>query len=202
MNSSKRHIIIVASKLFLEKCYKEVTMQEIVKVTGLSKGAFYHHFKSKEELFLEVIVFFFQSLTRDFNDYSKNSLKEFYEQYLNDSVTLAKNYLGNFDYGDSENTLTLNYFSLMFDALKLFPEFRARAIDAFNLEIDQWTLAVERARASGEIKSPMSDRQIAEMFMYLSDGIGMHMIMRGADFDTMIVPVKEHWDMLYEQIKA
>ena len=54
MNESKEHIITVASKLFLQKNFKEVTMKEIVDKTGLSKGAFYHYFESKEQLFLEV----------------------------------------------------------------------------------------------------------------------------------------------------
>jgi len=38
--------------------------------------------------------------------------------------------------------------------------------------------------------------------MYLSDGIGYNMIMRGADLENMIKPIKEQWDELYEQIKA
>ena len=52
---SKEHILITAFSLFLQKSFKEVTMKEIVKETGLSKGAFYHYFESKEQLFLELL---------------------------------------------------------------------------------------------------------------------------------------------------
>lgn len=43
-------ILDVSLKLFSEKGYEKTTMQDIVKALGMSKGAIYHHFKSKEEL--------------------------------------------------------------------------------------------------------------------------------------------------------
>lgn len=45
-----RQIVAVAEKLFLEKGYAETTVDDILEVTGLSKGGFYHYFKSKEEV--------------------------------------------------------------------------------------------------------------------------------------------------------
>ena len=47
---SKDKIIQVALILFSNKGYKETTMADLVAETGLSKGAVYHHFKSKEEI--------------------------------------------------------------------------------------------------------------------------------------------------------
>lgn len=44
-------VLDVAQKLFLEKGYAETTIQDIVnELGGLTKGAIYHHFKSKEEI--------------------------------------------------------------------------------------------------------------------------------------------------------
>ena len=44
-------ILDAAQKLFLEKGYDSTTIQDIVdQLGGLSKGAVYHHFKSKEEI--------------------------------------------------------------------------------------------------------------------------------------------------------
>jgi AcrR family transcriptional regulator len=202
MNESKEHIILVASRLFLQKSFKEVTMKEIVEKTGLSKGAFYHYFESKEQLFLEVLEYFFRSVSRNYERYSKESLRGFCQDYINESISLSKKYLAHFKDELSESSITMNYFSLMFDALKLFPEFRQKLIDAFNQEIDYWTKAVERARASGEIKTAMTDREVGEIFMYLSDGVGMHMIMRGTDIENMVRPFEKLWDKFYEQIKA
>ena len=44
-------ILDVSLKLFLEKGYEETTILDIVdNLGGLSRGAFYHHFKSKDEV--------------------------------------------------------------------------------------------------------------------------------------------------------
>lgn len=44
------NIITIASKLFLEKGFDKTSMQDIAESAGISKGAIYHHFKSKEEI--------------------------------------------------------------------------------------------------------------------------------------------------------
>lgn len=49
---TQARIINAATELFTSKGYDETSMQDIIDATGgLSKGAVYHHFKSKEDLF-------------------------------------------------------------------------------------------------------------------------------------------------------
>lgn len=43
-------ILNVSAKMFLEKGFERTSMQDIAKEAGISKGAIYHHFKSKEEI--------------------------------------------------------------------------------------------------------------------------------------------------------
>nr|WP_206155035.1 TetR/AcrR family transcriptional regulator [Clostridium muellerianum] len=45
-----KQILDVSLKLFMEKGYEKTTIQDIVNNLGMSKGAIYHHFKSKEEI--------------------------------------------------------------------------------------------------------------------------------------------------------
>lgn len=48
---TEARILDVAQRLFLEKGYEHTTIQDIVDALGdLTKGAVYHHFKSKEEI--------------------------------------------------------------------------------------------------------------------------------------------------------
>lgn len=48
-------ILDVASRLFLEKGYEHTSIQDIINnLGGLSKGAIYHHFKSKEDILIAV----------------------------------------------------------------------------------------------------------------------------------------------------
>lgn len=48
-------IVDVAARLFMEKGYEHTSIQDIIDhLGGLSKGAIYHHFKSKEEILYAV----------------------------------------------------------------------------------------------------------------------------------------------------
>ena len=49
-----RKILDTAERLFIEKGYDRASLQEIIDETGLSKGAIYHHFTSKEDIFYSV----------------------------------------------------------------------------------------------------------------------------------------------------
>lgn len=50
------NIITAAQQLFITKQYAEVTMAEIAEGAQLTKGALYHHFASKEDLYLAMIL--------------------------------------------------------------------------------------------------------------------------------------------------
>jgi len=202
MVGSKEYIIQVASLLFLQKNFKEVTMKEIVDKTGMSKGAFYHYFASKEQLFQEVLDYFFQNVAHNYESYSKESFKQYYNDFISDTINLTQRYAQKFSVEMNETSITMNYFSLIFDALKLFPDFKKKVIAGYEDELNHWEAAVKRARLSGEIRSDFTDREIGEIFMYLSDGVGMHYIIHGNEVENIVKPFKALWDKFYDQIKA
>ena len=48
-------ILDVAFRLFIEKGYERTSIQDIIdNLGGLSKGAIYHHFRSKEDILVAV----------------------------------------------------------------------------------------------------------------------------------------------------
>jgi AcrR family transcriptional regulator len=49
-----RRLLAVATKLFAERGYERTSVQEIVDLAGVTKGALYHYFDSKDELLHEV----------------------------------------------------------------------------------------------------------------------------------------------------
>ena len=51
----RAEIVDSAQRLFLSRGYERTTVNDVIGATGLSKGALYHHFRSKEEL-LEAIA--------------------------------------------------------------------------------------------------------------------------------------------------
>ena len=54
-NGKREKIVRSAAKLFLEKGYDNVSINDIIDVTGGSKGTIYSNFGSKEKLFEAVV---------------------------------------------------------------------------------------------------------------------------------------------------
>lgn len=52
---SKEKLVQAAFSLFSSKGYDATTTQEIINQSGLSRGAMYHHFKSKEDILNKVV---------------------------------------------------------------------------------------------------------------------------------------------------
>ena len=51
----REKILNTATQLFIQKGSEKTSMQDIAQTAGISKGAIYHHFKSKDEIVFAVI---------------------------------------------------------------------------------------------------------------------------------------------------
>lgn len=56
--STRARLTAYAIELFARDGYDAVTVEEITKVSGLTKGAFYYHFRSKEDCLTQIHVSF------------------------------------------------------------------------------------------------------------------------------------------------
>jgi len=55
MAANRERILEVAGRQFRERGYDAVTVSDVMKAAGMTHGAFYGHFKSKEELFAQAL---------------------------------------------------------------------------------------------------------------------------------------------------
>lgn len=199
MSQAKDLILKTAFVLFTQKSYKAVTLKEIVEKTGLSKGAFYHYFTSKEKLFLEVVdTFFFRAMIVDYEKFRKNSLKDFYTDYIITIQNSFKELKENLILGDP--SVNINFITLLFDAINIFPDFREKLLQIMDNEIRVWKEMVNIARRNGEFTSPMTDDQIARMFIYSNDGISLRLLLEGR-LELMHSEMITLWDNFYDEIK-
>ncbi|MGI6068823.1 MAG: TetR/AcrR family transcriptional regulator [Blautia sp.] len=67
-NQTKRQICTAAYSLFVQKGFKDVTMQDICQKTGLSRGGLYRHYSSTEQIFSEIISALMASQRNEFQD--------------------------------------------------------------------------------------------------------------------------------------
>ncbi|MBM7587875.1 AcrR family transcriptional regulator [Bacillus pakistanensis] len=74
MKEKERLIIETAMKLFATKGFTATSIQEIATESGISKGAFYLHFKSKEALLLAILKYYFNRMHTMINKIENENL--------------------------------------------------------------------------------------------------------------------------------
>jgi len=71
----KEKILDSALQVFVARGYSEARMDDIVELSGMSKGAIYYHYKSKKELFLALIEHWELHAFPDFYEKNKNDIQ-------------------------------------------------------------------------------------------------------------------------------
>src|SRR6266545_3565155 len=54
-SATRQHLLAVATEAFLAHGYAGTSLSDLIRVAGVTKGGFYHHFPSKEALAVEVV---------------------------------------------------------------------------------------------------------------------------------------------------
>jgi len=172
MEDSKEHILRTALTLFLEKSYKAVTFQELMEKTGFSKGAFFYYFKSKQAIFEAVMDLYVDRFaTIDFSQLSQTSLRSFLDAYFPVAQKIRSTFL------TSEFTFAANHYSLIFEALRIIPDFKSKVNRHEDKVLAAWISIIAAAKKNKEIKTILTDEHLARLFIDTSHGIVIHLIM-------------------------
>lgn len=96
---TRNRMLEVATKMFFEKSYEGTSVRDIVKEVGCEVGLFYYYYKTKDDLFTDVMEHFFEPYKKDFEilvedakinqnrallrffEYMKKKVIEFREKY-------------------------------------------------------------------------------------------------------------------------
>ncbi|EZH65827.1 hypothetical protein DH09_13405 [Bacillaceae bacterium JMAK1] len=81
MNQKKTEIIQKAIHLFATEGFHPTSIQDICTVSGISKGAFYLHFDSKDQLLVEIYEYYYESLYEQVQQV-KEQAESPYESFL------------------------------------------------------------------------------------------------------------------------
>lgn len=157
--STKRQIINWAVRLFKERGYNNVSVKDICRLGDISRGTFYYHFKSKDEIFDNYFLESEISITDNLN-----------------SILGSKSYVDQFD---------AVFDTFLAQILDAGPEIMAQVFKRnLDREIRQlapresamWEVYVtilKKAQEAGEIRNPMPVEDLLESFLYLSNGISL-----------------------------
>ena len=168
---NRSYILATAFKLFFQKGYKSVTMSDLVKESGLSKGAFYHYFNSKEELYKHSMDMFIDHYLKNFalTFNTEISLKEnliaLYDRFI--PIT------DNMNTSSQEAVESLSNYLIFLQSLMRKPDYRVKMVEYnqnFNIQFSEW---IKIAQDRGEIINSLDPDLLARHFTSLMKGIGV-----------------------------
>lgn len=164
-----RELIIQNSfVLFLQNGIKEVSINEIIKACEISKGAFYHHFESKEKVYMEVLDrFFFAYFKKQNVFYSAEipfteKLERFERSFLDPYQEIA---------GLLKVDQLTSYFRFLFQAASNYDDLRQRVNKHFYRKGYYLYQILEIAKKEGDIKSSIDTEIAARQLISMLIGV-------------------------------
>ncbi|MCE5345042.1 MAG: TetR/AcrR family transcriptional regulator [Bacteroidales bacterium] len=197
IKDTKDLILKTAYNMFLYNNYEAVTINSIIKATGLTKGGIYYYFDSKEAIFKAVVDRFMidhrENLAKDFGN-----LEELIQHTI-DSVKkkITKMVIENKEFKDE---VPINYLSLMLTACRYYPGFGKIGKDFINGMTEVWTKAIKKAIDDGEVHGDIDIDASVANFLQVSSGIVANMIMGGSMIYALDMMDRQYWE-LYNRIR-
>ena len=194
MNDTKEYIIDQAFELFLVKSYEAVSISEISKAIGFTKGALYHHFINKEELYKAVIDKYLDFVETE-GDLDTITLIEFNENII-------KNVRKTMDKMFSKNSkfVPINYLTLIADAFKHYPGFAATKEKFFNSEINKIKQVLDNCIKRNEIRNDINTLSIATTYFSITIGLAGNML-QNFSIDESINSLREQQNEIVKLLK-
>ena len=170
---TKENIVKTALELFLQNGYEKTSMSDIAREVGITKPAIYHHFKNKDQLFHEVLSFFFEEMGKwsrsRFGSCKtlKDLLKTFF-QSLKSFKEVADVLLGK-----KEETTPYSFLELFLSASKKDPTIQKRIEGGFLHSRKFLKEKLLEAQRKGEIRKDINCKIYAFQIHAIIEGTGL-----------------------------
>ena len=179
MSDTKEYIIDQAYKLFLNKSYEAVSISDISKAIGFTKGALYHHFLNKEDLFKAVVDKYLKII--GLGEFKKDITMAECIQMIIDYVSQVVNSTCI----DNQAFAPVSYISLLIDALRHYPGFAEKHEHFFNETVSNLETILDQAVMNGEIRNDIDTSLVAQHLFSLSTGIAGNLFRSNSPSDAI-----------------
>jgi len=195
LEKSRKEILEVAFWQVFEHGFQGVSVDDIVKKTSMTKGAFYHHFPTKLDLGYALVDEIIGPLTAT----RWTAPLEDYDNPLDGILKQMKNNIGKAEPKELKLGCPLN--NLVQEMAPLDEGFRLRLEKALNLWIDETDKHLQRAKKNGFLKKGINTRHVAQFVVMAHEGFyGMLKGLRDPKaFDTLYDSLKIYFDSIQEK---
>ena len=175
VETTKRKILEAAAKCFSEGGYAKTTMDKIAEEAGVSKGALYWHFKSKEELFVELKE---RSIAKARKQFEKLfAQKKPFDIKLREAIGLYISFL----VPENREVARLNA-EFLAEAPKI-PKLNDMLKDQYEMFRSLIASTISEAIEKGELRKDIDPEIVSLILLAMLDGLELHWAILELDFD-------------------
>lgn len=190
----KELIIYKALELYLINGYENVSITDLQSALDMGRGTMYYYFKSKDEIFMEIVDRFFLRPKQEMLRLSDNIL-------VTDMISALLHYFHFLEQSlmelENRNINTSNVIMLLYTAYHRFPELYRRAHRLYAAEQSMWQRALRNSILAGQVRQDIPIEVTATLFTQVKDGYDAGRA--GAQMDFQMV--RQQYALLYSFIK-
>lgn len=187
--SKKKEILKTATLLFATNGFKETSMAEMAKVSGVASATIFYHFNTKDDLFLAVLSSVKDGILEEFSQYFGEKTFESGLDMLEGSVSFYL-YLA----GSKAEWFLLLHRYYPYKLAEENDTCRRHLEDIYNCFVNIFEKALTQGRADGSIRD-LPPRKTALVILSTVDGIvrfkNCNLYDAGALYNELIVCVRQ-----------
>lgn len=173
MNDTRDFIVERAFCLFLQRGYEGISIRDIQEAVGLSKGAIYHYFRSKEDIFGEAMDRYLlpaiQTLPEALDPESATPLRD----AMDASLEWRDAYIARLRQITEQKGDDFRFFRLLFQVGEYYRDFHDKLVAGLATERERWRRALTLAVDRGEVQGNTDQELTLTLLMAVPVGLGL-----------------------------
>ena len=199
--SHKRELFRVAFKMFILKSFDGVSIPDIEKATGFTRGTIFHYADTKLDLFRQVVEYYVlerQDIDRKIQVADDCTLRQFIDTYVKGVEQTMETLHEIIGMDVPMRDCSRAYLNMTSQVSVLLPEVHKAFLNAMAKEERLWMEVIARGVENGELRSDVQPAILAKIMMSL---------FYGRDFQDSLINgmdpklLKEEMLAVYEMIK-
>lgn len=182
--TKKTAILQCATRLFALKGYNETSMAELAKKVGIAQGTIFYHFKTKQDIFLEILKTAKEDILFEFDRYIESRKFETGIEMMEGAISFYL-YLAEL----KEDLFLLLHRRYPYELANVNPVCREHLESIYNCFVDIFEQAILAGKADGSI-GPIPAKKTALIVFTMVDGLVRFKLYNlydaGALFDELI----------------
>jgi AcrR family transcriptional regulator len=200
--SHKRELFRVAFKMFILKSFDGVSIPDIEKATGFTRGTIFHYADTKLDLFRQVVEYYVlerQDIERKIQVADDCTLRQFIDTYAKGVERTMEALHEIIGMDVPMRDCSRAYLNMASQVSVLLPEVHKAFLNAMAKEERLWMEVIARGVENGELRSDVQPAILAKIMMSLFYGRAFQdSLINGMDPKLL----KEEMLAVYERVKG